>query len=256
MYEGASQVGNQWMYRRLPIHPVRLLVYAIAIALVGCGSEATHPPSVSPLIPITRNDSLAIGLVGLLPEKPWVGGPRAAGMNGVIVGYVVSHPALPADLFVTGRRDGQRVPVLAFKLTFVIAKAQGSQGPEVVQGHGTLKVFYKPNGFNETVLYYPGAFEQAREIESDHIEFYANPDSGSDRLYRHIRETTIATHAFEFAGRLWRTPDSRSASDLLVGQYSDSFVGEAYASAAAIQGQSPEESLIALAGAPHRPVRY
>jgi len=71
-------------------------------------------------------------------------------MNGVIVGYVVSHPALPAELFVTGRRDGQRLPVFAFKLTFVIAEAQGSQGPEVVQGHGTLKVFYKPNGHNES----------------------------------------------------------------------------------------------------------
>jgi hypothetical protein len=106
------------------------------------------------------------------------------------------------------------------------------------------------------VLYYAGALENTQEIESDHIEFYADPDSGSDRLYRHLRETTIATHAFEFGGRPWRTPASRTASDLLVGQHSDTFFGETYVSASAMQAQSPEQSLIELAGAPNRLARY
>jgi hypothetical protein len=240
----------------LSMHPVRLL--ACAMVLGGCASGvANSPPNQHPT-PRARNDSTAIGLVGLLVEKPWVRGPRAPGMTGAIVGYVVSHPALPTDLFVPGGRDGHPLPVLAFKLTFVIAKAEGRQGigPEEIRGHGTLNVFYKPEGFTSAVLYNAGTFDNAQQIESDHIEFYANPDSGSDRLYRHLQETAIATHAFEFAGRTWRTPASRTASDLLIGQYSDSFVGEAYVSSGAMQASSPEESLIALAGAPHRGVHY
>ena len=244
------------MPRCLTIHPVRLVAYAIAMTLVGCASRAQLPPSPTPRAPTERNDSAtAIGLVGLLTEKPWDGPPRAPGMTGAIVGYVVSHPGLPSDLFVAGRH-GESRPVLGFKLTFVIAKEEGSVGPEQIRGRGDLRIFYKPDGFTDTVLHYPGAFENTQEIEFDHIEFYADPDSGSDRLYRHLRETTIATHAFEVGGRPWRTPPSRTGSDLLVGQYSDSFGGEVYVSSATLQAQSPEETLIGLVGAPNRQVRY
>lgn len=241
----------------LTILPVRLVAYAMAMTLAGCASSGAKLTSPSRhRAPVERNDSsTAIGLVGLLAEKPWVGPPRAPGMTGAIVGYVVTHPALPNDLFVVGR-DGQSMPVLAFKLTFVIAKEEGRQGPEEIRGHGNLRIFYKPDGFNDTVLHYSGAFENTQEIELDHIEFYADPDSGSDRLYRHVRETAIATHAFELGGRPWRTPSSRTGSDLLVGQYSDSFVGEVYVSSGTLQTQSPEETLVGLVGAPNRKVRY
>jgi hypothetical protein len=239
------------------IFPIRLFACAILVALTGCASSATKL-SFPPILPtpVAHTDSNAIGLVGLLVEKPWVGPPRAPGMTGSIVGYVIRHPALPTELFVAHRGDGHPLPVLAFKLTFVIVKEEGSQGPEEIRGRGTLRLFYNPDGFNETVLYYGGALENAQEIESDHIEFYANPDSGSDRLYRHIRETTIATHAFEFGGRPWRTPEPRTASDLLVGQYSDSFAGEVYVSSSALRTQSPEENLVGLVGMPNRKVRY
>ncbi len=200
-----------------------------------------------------------------LVYRCWAGGPfggkaldlastraRDDGSNRGLRGYA---SCVAGRLFVASR-DGQSLPVLAFKLTFVIAKEDGRQGPEVIRGRGNLRIFYKPDGFSDTVLHYSGAFENTQEIELDHIEFYADPDSGSDRLCRHVRETTIATHAFEFGGRPWRTPSSRTGSDLLVGQYSDSFVGEIYVSSSTLQTQSPEETLVGLVGAPNRKVRY
>jgi hypothetical protein len=137
-----------------------------------------------------------------------------------------------------------------------MTETDGSQGPEVVRGHGTLNIFYKPDGFTDALLHDGGALENTQQVESNHIEFYGGPATGTNRFYRHIRETVLATHAFVFAGRTWRTPLSRTASDGLVGEYSENFVGEVYASSDATPSLSPEEKLIALAGAPHRVIRY
>jgi len=66
-----------------------------------------------------------MGLVGLLVMDPMTGPPRVAGMKGQVVGYVVSHPGLQAKPWV--RRNGQTLPVLAFKLTVVIGQADASR---------------------------------------------------------------------------------------------------------------------------------
>lgn len=243
------------MYHGRLVLPIKLLA-CLMVLCAGCASGAGNSTSNAPPLPIARFDSPPIGLVGLLVMDPYAGQMRAAGMKGVMLGYVVSHPALPADLCVPAGRDGHPLPVLAFKLTSVLTETSGSEGPEVVRGHGTLNIFYKPDGFTDALLHDGGALDNTEQVESDHIEFYGSPIPGTNRFYLHLQETVVATHAFVFAGRAWRTPVSRTASDTMVGEYSDSFVGEAYASSGAMPSLSPEEKLIALAGAPHRLVRY
>jgi len=232
------------------------LACAVALASVGCAASSAKSTLHPRQAPIASLDSPAMGLVGLLPMDPWTGPPRAAGMKAVVGGYVVSHPALKTDLSVPGGRDGHALPVLAFKLTMIITEANGSVGPEVYHGHGNLNVFYKPDGFSDALLNYAGAIENTQQIESDKIEFDGNPDFDTSRFYLHVRETVVATRAFIFAGRSWRTPVSRTASDVLVGQYSDSFFGEAFASSNVMPPLSPEEKLIALAGSPLRTFRF
>jgi hypothetical protein len=242
---------------RRPNFRVRLLSCAVAVALLGCASDsAKRTPRPFPQAQIATANSPAMGLVGLAITDPLTGHQRAAGMQGVMVGYVVSHPALPTDLRVPAGRDGHPLPVLAFKVTSVITQADGRQGPEELRGHGTLEVFFNPDGFSETVLHYPQALENSEQIESDEITFYEKTDFNTSRFYLHLQETVTATRAFSFAGRSWRTPVHRTADDLLIGEYSDAFFGDAYVSTNVASPLSPEEQLIALAGSPHRVVRY
>ena len=236
---------------------IRLLSCALAAALLGCASgNSKRIPDTFPQAPIASTKSPAMGLVGLVITDPLTGHQRAAGMEGMMVGYVVSHPALPTDLRVPAGRDGHPLPVLAFRVTSFITQADGRQGPEELRGHGSLEVFFNPDGFSETVLHYPQALDNSELIESDEIKFCERTDFNTSRFYLHLLETATATRAFSFAGRSWRTPIHRTADDLLIGEYSDAFFGDADASINEASPLSPEEQLVALAGSPHRVVRY
>jgi hypothetical protein len=201
-------------------------------------------------------DSPAMGLVGLVLRDSLTGPQRAAGMKAIMVGYVVSHPGLPTDLRVPAASDGHPLPVLAFKVTSIITETHGRQGPEETNGRGTLQVFFNPDGFSETILHYPQALENSQEIETDQVEFWEKTDYNTSVFHLRLREVAVATRSFSFAGRSWRTPVHRIADDELVGAYSDSFFGDSYASVSLKSPLSPEEQLVALAGAPLRAVRY
>jgi hypothetical protein len=243
------------MYRGRPTRSVLSCACAIALALLGCasGGGASSPSRTSPA-PHKLVSSPAMGLVGLLLMDPFVGPPRAAGMTGVIVGYVISHPALDSDLSI--HRDGQTLPVLAFKLNLVIVESSGAGGMQDLRGRGNLYVFYRPEGFSDTPLNYPPTLDGNLEIEADKIEFDGNINSDTYRFYMRMHETVVESRAFVFAGRTWRTPVSRTASDVMIGEFSDGFAGLAIASTNAMAPLSPQEKLIALVGPPRRSVRY
>ncbi len=243
------------MYRGLPAHFVRLLACVMAVAFLGCASAGAKTTPGPSQIPSRLINSPSVGLVGLLLMDPLAGPPRAAGMKGVIVGYVVSHPSLQSDLSVR-TTAGHALPVLAFKLALVIVRSNGAGGLEDLHGRGTLNIYYKPDGFSDELLNYAGAIESNQRIESDHIEFQGYLNFNTYRLYLQMREVTVATSPFTFAGRSWRTPVARIARDVLIGEYSDSFFGLAIASSNAMVPLSPEEKLVALVGSPQRVVRY
>lgn len=226
----------------------------MALALIGCASGGTTSPSRSSPAPHALVSSPAMGLVGLLLMDPLVGPPRAAGMTGVIVGYVISHPALDSELSV--RRNGQTLPVLAFKLNLVIVESNGSGGLENLRGRGHLYVFYKPDGFGDAPLNYPPALDSNLQIEADKIEFDGNINPDTYRFYMRMHETVGERRAFVFAGRTWRTPVSHTAWDVMIGEFSDGFAGLAIASTNAMTPLSPQEKLVALVGPPHHSVRY
>jgi hypothetical protein len=198
-----------------------------------------------------------MGLVGLELIDPSIGPQRAAGMQGLMVGYVVSHPALQTDLRVPAGTDGHPLPVLAFRVTSVVTReAHGKDGPEELRGRGTLDVFFNPDGFSDDPLHYPPSLAGSQKIESDRIEFAEKTDYQIERYHLHLRETAIATWAFDFAGRSWQTPVGRTADSELIGQYSDIFSGDTYASTSVLSALSPEENLIAVAGSPLRSARF
>jgi hypothetical protein len=244
------------MHRSRPTFPIRLLSCAVAVALAGCAAGPKTTLRPFPQSPMAEVDSPAMGLVGLVLRDPFTGPQRAAGMKAVMVGYVVSHPALPTDLRVPAGSDGHPLPVLAFKVTSVITETHGRQGPEETNGRGTLQVFFNPDGFSETILHYPQALDKSREVETDEVEFWETTDYNTSVFHLRLREVAVATQAFSFAGRNWRTPVRRTADDELIGAYSDSFFGDSYASVSQRSPLSPEEQLVALAGSPHRAVRY
>ena len=195
-----------------------------------------------------------MGLVGLLVMDPMTGPPRVAGMKGQVVGYVVSHPGLQAKPWV--RRNGQTLPVLAFKLTVVIAQADGIAGFEELRGHGKLDVFYNPDGFSDTLLSYPRTLKNSQKIEVYDVEFRGNVDFDTEKFFMRLHETALATRPFSFDGRVWRTPVSLSSRDVLVGEYSRGFESLVIASRDTMPPLSPQEKLIALVGSPQRIVRY
>jgi hypothetical protein len=195
-----------------------------------------------------------MGLVGLLLMDPRAGPPRAAGMKGVIVGYVVSHPALGFGL--STHRDGHLRPILAFRMNIVLVKAQGMGGLEETRGRGELDVFYDAAGFDDSLLRNPRVLENDEEVEADAVEFRGSIDFDTYRFYMRVHETAMTTQAFTFDGRRWRTPAARTAWDVMVGEYSDGFVGVAFASNNALFPLSPEEKLISLAGARTGATRY
>jgi hypothetical protein len=195
-----------------------------------------------------------MGLVGLLLMDSRAGPPRAAGMKGIIVGYVTSHPALGSGL--STRRDGHIRQVLAFRMNIVLVKAQGLGGLEDTRGRGELDVFYDAAGFDDSILRDPRILEKDEEVEADAVEFRGSIDFNTYRFYMRVHETAMATQAFTFAGRRWRTPTARTAWDVLVGEYSDGFVGVAFASNNSLYPLSPEEKLISLAGARTGMTRY
>lgn len=223
------------------------------VALLGCAccasSNAPKRPAAHALV-----SSPAMGLVGLLVMDPRAGPPRAAGMKGLIVGYVLSHPALGSDLSV--RRDGHALPVLAFRLTMVVVQANGVGGLEDMRGRGELDVFYDADGFGDVLLNDPRTLDGAAEVEADNVEFRGNIDFDTYRFYMRVHETALASRPFMFAGRKWCTPTSRTAWDVLVGEYSDGFVGVAIASNNTMHPLSPEEKLTALVGPRPGSTRY
>lgn len=223
------------------------------VALLGCAGCASSNSAQSPA-PHSLVTSPAMGLVGLLVMDPRAGPPRAAGMTGLIVGYVTSHPALRSDLSV--RRDGHALPVLAFRLTIVVVQANGVGGLEDIRGRGQLDVFYDSDGFGDALLNDPRTLGGAEQVEADSVDFRGNIDFDTYRFYMRVHETAVASRAFTFAGRKWRTPTLRTAWDVLVGQYSDGFVGVAIASNNTMFPLSPEEKLVSLAGPRPGPVRY
>ena len=242
------------MYRGRPARLVLSCACAMALALHGCasgGARSTSRPSPAPHALVS---SPAMGLVGLLLMDPYVGPPRAAGMTGVIVGYVISHPALGSDLSV--RKNGETLPVLAFELNIVVVESNGAGGMEDIRGHGNLNVFYKPEGFSDAPLNYPPTLDSNLQIEADTVEFDGNINSDTYRFYMRMHETVVESRAFVFAGHTWRTPVSRTSSDIMIGEFSDGFAGLAIASTDAMAPLSPQEKLVALVGQPHRPVRY
>lgn len=127
---------------------------------------------------------------------------------------------------------------------------------EDLRGRGKLEVFYEPDGFGDALLNYPRTLESSQVIEADNVEFGGNLNFDTYRFYMRLRETVVATRPFSFAGRSWRTPDSGTAWDMLVGEYSDGFFGVAMASNNAMPPLSPQEKLIALVGPPQRVMRY
>lgn len=240
------------MHRGVFMTPLVRYVNAVAlIALLECaGCASSHSPGA----PNRRSlvNSPPMGLVGLLVMDPQTGPPRAAGMKGLIVGYVTSHPALGSNLSV--RRNGHTLPVLAFRMTVVLVRADGLGGLEHTRGRGELDVFYDPAGFNDGLLNDPRTLDTAEEIEADSVDFHGSIDFDTYHFYLRVNETAVASRAFTFDGRRWHTPIARTAWDVLVGQYSEGFVGVAFASNNTMRSLSPEEKLGALAGP--RSVRY
>lgn len=245
--------ARKCMFReRLTSLPIYLHAFALMV-LLGCASCATPRSPLSPATPALVN-SPAMGLVGLLVMDPEAGPPRAAGMKGVVVGYVTSHPALHSILLVG--RHGHRLPVLAFRMTMVIVRSGGSGGMEDTSGRGELEVFYDPKGFGDALLNDPRTLDGAEEIEADDVEFHGRIDFNTYRFYMRLHETAVASRAFTFDGRKWRTPTSRTAWDVLVGEYSNGFVGVAFASNNTMRPLSPQEKLFALAGPRPGSFRY
>lgn len=253
-----KRVEASLMLRAPTLSPLLLLVAAAALLLIGCATTtAAKSSQLASKQSKALYNSQPMGLVGLMQMNPEAGPPRAAGMSGLIVGYVVSHPALPSYLWVRGSRGTDWLPVLAFKMSFLLVKAEGAEaGLENIRGQGFIDVYFGASGFSDSLLHYAGSFEDSQRVERDRVEFYGNVNADTCRFYLHLQETALETWTFAYAGRNWRTPPSRIAWDLLVGEFSEGFVGVAFSSNNAMAPRSPEEKLIAIVGEPHRLMRY
>lgn len=188
-----------------------------------------------------------MGLVGLLVLNGGSDLPRAAGMHGTIMGYVVSHPALGSGLAV--RRDDRDLPVLAFRYQFKFVQANGRGGLEDFRGRGTLTVYFDPDGFSNEVVSGATSIRGGEEIEQDQVDFHGSVDFNTFLLHLNLDETAVASHAFKFRGLTLRTPAHRTARDVLEGEFNSDF-GVAIASAGTMPWMSAPQKLLALSGTP------